>query len=137
MPNDFKYFKATTLGKPIVMGRKTWVSIGRPLPERQNIVLTRDPAFDAEGADVAASPEAAIKLAGNANELMVIGGGEIYMLFLSRATRVYLTRVHTELEGDTLFPELTGSDWSLTSSERHSADERHAFDYDFRVYDRL
>lgn len=137
LPNDFKYFKAITLGKPVLMGRKTWASIGRPLPGRQNIVLTRNSEFGADGADVVSSPEAAIELVADTDQLMVIGGGEIYALFLERATRVYLTRVDTELDGDTEFPELDASDWSLTTCESHATDERHAFDYEFRVYDRL
>ncbi len=137
LPKDFKYFKAVTMGKPILMGRKTWESIGRPLPGRRNIVLTRDPAFASDGAVTVHSVTAGIAAADDANELMVIGGGEIYRLFLEQAVRVYLTRVHTEVDGDTLFPALTAADWSLTSSELHKADEQHAFDFEFQVYDRL
>lgn len=137
LPNDFKYFKETTLGKPIVMGRRTWDSIGRALPGRLNIVMTRQADFAADGAICARSPEQAMEHAGEADELMIIGGGEIYSRFMPLATRIYLTRVNTELDGDTFFEPLDTSSWSLRSSEAHIADERHAFDYEFRVYDRL
>ncbi len=137
LPGDFSYFKRTTLGKPILMGRRTWDSIGRPLPGRQNIVITRKPGFEAPGARVAASPEAALELAGDAAEVMVIGGGQIYTAFMDRAERIYLTRVHAHVDGDTFFPDPDASRFALVSSEAHPADERHAHAYEFRVYDRL
>ncbi len=137
LPNDFKYFKRVTMGKPIVMGRRTWESIGRPLPGRQNIVLTRDGGFDAPGATVVTSADDALAAAGDAAELMIIGGGQVYTLYLGIAARIYLTRVATSVAGDTVFPELDGSEWRLVSTERHAADERHAFGYEFRVYERL
>lgn len=136
LPNDFKYFKRITMGKPIVMGRRTWESIGRPLPGRQNIVLTRDDEFNAPGALVVTSAEAAIEAAGDAGDLMVIGGAQVYALFLNQAERIYLTRVATDARGDTLFPELDSRCWRLASSEQHPADDRHAVAYDFRVYER-
>lgn len=136
LPNDFKYFKRITMGKPIVMGRRTWESIGKPLPGRLNIVLTRSKQFEASGVTVASSPTAAIAAAGDADELMIIGGGQIYNQFLDTADRIYLTYVDTRIDGDTLFPEPAPGDWVLTSSESHTADETHAFDYKFRVYDR-
>lgn len=137
LPNDFRYFKQTTLGKPVLMGRRTWHSIGQPLPGRDNIVITRQRDFDAPGATVVRSPAEALAKAGSVAEIMVIGGGQIYGLFLDQAERIYLTRVSTHVDGDTFFPEPDSSQWSLASSEPHGADERHEFDYEFRVYDRL
>ena len=136
LPNDFRYFKRVTMGRPIVMGRRTWESIGRALPGRQNIVLTRRKNFEAPGATVVSSPAAAVAASGDADELMIIGGGQVYDLFIDKADRIYLTRVDCEVEGDTRFPKLDPATWSLTSSEAHAADATHAFDYEFRVYDR-
>ena len=133
--DDLRRFKAVTMGKPIVMGRKTWESIGRPLPGRQNIVVSRQPGLEIEGADVVTSPAAAVDVAAGANEIMIIGGSEIYALFLPLADRVYLTRVHAEVEGDARFPEL-GDDWRLVSDERHAADDNNDHDMSFRVYER-
>ena len=132
--DDLKRFKSVTMGKPIVMGRKTWESIGRALPGRQNIVISRQPGFKAEGADVVASTEAAVAAAGD-RELMIIGGSEIYSLFLPFADRVYLTRIHAEVEGDACFPAL-GDGWSLVDEEEHPADENNEYDMSFRIYER-
>jgi dihydrofolate reductase len=137
LPDDFAYFKATTMGKPIVMGRATWDSIGRALPGRLNIVITRQADFLAPGASVAASPGQAVRLAGPADELMVIGGGQVYAAFLPLASRIYLTRVAIEIDGDTYFTELDPDAWALVGRETHAADDRHAFPFEFRVYDRL
>lgn len=131
LSDDLKRFKALTMGKPIVMGRKTFESIGRALPGRQNIVITTQAEFDAAGCDVVSSPEAAVVAAANAEEIMVIGGGEIYRLFLPLADRIYLTRVAVDLDGDTFFPELDESDWHETAREEHRADASN--DYDFAV----
>ena len=136
LSDDLKRFKATTMGKPIVMGRKTWESIGRPLPGRQNIVITRQAGFTAEGCDVVGSADDAIAAAGDAEEIMVIGGSEIYSLFLSRADRLYLTRVHADVDGDATFPAVDESVWTTVSDERHAADDKNEFDYSFRVYNR-
>lgn len=114
---DLKNFKAITSGKPIVMGRKTFESIGRPLPGRQNIVVTRNADWQADGVDVAATLDAALELAGNAAEIMIIGGGQIYAQALPLASRVYLTRIHTEPEGDTSFPALSEQDWTQSDSQ--------------------
>lgn len=137
LPKDFKYFKEKTSGKPIIMGRRTWDSIGRALPDRQNIVVTRQIEFVAPGATIAASPAAALEIAGDAHEVMIIGGAQIYELFLNIVTRIYLTRVDTEIDGDVFFFEPNSLQWVLSSSDRHAADDRHAFDFEFRVYDRL
>ena len=133
--DDLRRFKAVTMGKPIVMGRKTWESIGRPLPGRQNIVVSRQPGLEIEGADVVASPAEAVDAATSANEIMIIGGSEVYALFLPLADRVYLTRVHADVEGDAWFPAL-GDDWRLVSDERHAADDRNEHDMSFRIYER-
>lgn len=137
LPDDLRYFKQLTMGKPIVMGRRTWNSIGRPLPGRQNIVVTRQTGYAADGATVAASPEEAMRVVGNVNDVMVIGGGQIFEAFWPLAARIYLTRVAVTLEGDAFFPTMVESEWVLTSSESRSADERHAYDFEFKVYDRL
>ena len=133
--DDLKRFKAVTMGKPIVMGRKTWASIGRPLPGRQNIVVSRQPGLEFEGAEVVASATAAIEAVPDAEEIMIIGGSEIYALFLPLADRVYLTRVHADVDGDARFAEL-GDDWQLASDERHAADDRNEHDMSFRIYER-
>ena len=135
LSDDLRRFKAVTMGKPIVMGRKTWESIGRPLPGRQNIVVSRQPGLKIEGADVVASPAAAVDVAAGAEEIMIIGGSEIYKLFLPLADRVYLTRVHADVDGDARFPAL-GDDWRLVSDERHAADDRNEYDMSFRLYAR-
>ena len=136
LSDDLRHFKSVTMGKPVVMGRKTWESIGRPLPGRQNIVVTRQAGFEAPGCDIVTSTDAALAAAGGAEEVMIIGGSQVYALFLPVADRVYLTRVHAEVEGDAFFPRLDEDAWRLVSDERHSADERNEFEYSFRVYER-
>jgi dihydrofolate reductase len=136
LSDDLKRFKALTMGKPIVMGRLTWESIGRPLPGRQNIVITRTSDFEAAGCDVVSSPAEALRAAGDAAEIMIIGGGQIYDLFLPKAGRIYLTRVHTAVEGDAYLSELDPGAWKLLSEECHQASEKNEFDFDFRTYER-
>lgn len=136
LPNDFKYFKETTMGKPVLMGRLTWESIGKPLAGRSNIVMTRQADFDAPGATVVDSPATALEAAAGAEELMVIGGAQVYEQFIDSADRIYLTRVKTQVDGDAFFPPLDSARWTLSSCHSRTADERHAFDYEFRVYDR-
>jgi len=135
LPADLRHFKAVTMGKPIVMGRKTWASIGRPLPGRQNIVISRQPGLEFAGAEVVASATAAIEAVPDAEEIMIIGGSEIYALFLPLADRIYLTRVHADVDGDARFADL-GDDWQLASDERHAADDRNEHDMSFRIYER-
>lgn len=130
---DLKRFKALTMGKPIVMGRKTYESIGRPLPGRQNIVVTRNPGFVAEGCDVVSSMDAAIEVAGDAEEIMVIGGSHIYEAFLPRADRIYLTRVQAELEGDAYLPAIDNDKWHEVSAELHAADDSNDHDVVFSI----
>ena len=136
LSEDLRRFKQLTMGKPIVMGRKTWESIGRPLPGRQNIVITRQAGFAAPGCDVVGSADEAVAVAGDADEIMVIGGSEVYALFLPDTDRIYLTRVHAHVEGDALFPELDDRQWRLTREEQRPADERNDFDVSFRLYER-
>jgi len=138
LPADLKHFKANTLGKPVLMGRKTLLAIGRPLPERRNLVLTRDAAFKAAGCETVTSLEQAMTLAGPAPELMVIGGGEVYRLAWSRTDRVYLTRIEATVEGaDTFFPEMDPALWREISRDDHRADGKNPYDYSFLTYDRV
>jgi dihydrofolate reductase len=136
LPDDLRNFRRLTTGKPIVMGRKTYESIGRPLPDRHNIVMTRDTGFEAPGCDVVATPEAALAAAADAAEVMIIGGAGIYDTFLSIADRIYLTRVHTEVEGGVSFPALDSGDWRQRSLEPHERDDQHAYAFDFTVLER-
>jgi len=136
LPDDLRNFKRLTTGKPIVMGRKTHESIGRPLPDRRNVVITRDPGYEAAGCDVVASPEAAIALLDNSEEVMIIGGGQIYAAFLPSANRVYFTRVHAEIDGDVTFPDLDESEWALQSSVAHDADASHQYAFDVLCLER-
>ena len=133
---DLKRFKTLTMGKPIVMGRKTYESIGRPLPGRQNLVVTRNPDFVAEGCDVVPSVDAAIEAAGDAEEIVIIGGSHIYEAFLPRAHRIYLTRVQAEVEGDAYLPGFNDDDWQETGVEKYNADESNDYDVIFSILER-
>ena len=138
LPKDMRFFKNTTWALPILMGRKTFESLGnKPLPGRLNLVITRQAGVTYNGATVVSSLEEAITMAkqNEYKELMVIGGGEIYTMALPMADSIYLTRVHTTIEGDTYFPVL-GTDWIMESSEPHLADEKHAFNFDFEIWHR-
>jgi dihydrofolate reductase len=136
LPDDLRRFKRLTMHKPIVMGRRTWESIGRPLPGRQNIVLTRRPDYEAPGCQVVTSPAEALRIAAGAAEVMIIGGSEIYALFLPKASRIYLTHVVADIDGDTYFPRIEQQDWRLVECEAHPADENNEFALEFRVYER-
>ena len=137
LSDDLKRFKAITMGKPIVMGRKTWDSIGRPLPGRQNVVITRQAGFAADGCDIVTSKSEVIAVTAGAAEVMVIGGSQVYELFLPDAQRLYLTRVRAEVQGDAFFPEIDESEWRLVNDESHAADDRNAFAFSFRTYERI
>ena len=139
IPTDLKYFKRTTLDHHIVMGRKTFDSMGRPLPKRTNIVLTRDLMFTATGILVAHSIEEALTLAydNDETEVFIIGGGEIYKQSMHYLDKVYLTRVMAEPEGEVVFPDLPADEWELVSSEAHQANERDEHDFVFEVYNRI
>ena len=139
IPEDMKWFRARTAGKPLIMGRKTWESFPkRPLPGRTNIVITRDRGYQAEGAVVVVSFEAALDVAAGEepDEVMVLGGAEIYRLALPRATRIYLTRVHAAVEGDTYFPPLDPAAWRETVVARHPSSETTPIGYSFLILDR-
>ena len=125
-----QFFKQATMGKPIIMGRKTWESLGRPLPGRQNIVVTRSEDYVAEGATVVHSIDEALTVAGDANEVMVIGGAQIYETLLPKADRIYLTQVDTEVaDADTWFPELDGRDWLSNEGDAFASDDRNEFGF--------
>jgi dihydrofolate reductase len=136
LPADLKRFKALTWGKPILMGRKTHESIGRPLPGRHNIILTADPGYQAPGCAVAHSLYEAIALAGNAEELMVIGGATLYETLLPQATRLYLTLIDRDFDGDTYFPAYAPEDWQLVESQSVSDDPAVDFSYRYEMFER-
>ncbi len=127
LPDDLKHFKAVTLGKPVIMGRRTWAEVGRPLPGRRNIVITRQSDFQAPGADVVNSLQAALELVADQNEVMVIGGGQIYREAMPLADQIWRTRVHGDVVGDTRFPDTDWDVWTVAESSEHAADERHAY----------
>lgn len=136
LPDDLKRFKETTREHSVIMGRKTYESIGRLLPERKNIIITRDKSYRAEGAVIVSSIEEAIKECENEDEAFVIGGGEICKLALPYASQMYLTHVDTELPADSFFPEFDQKEWRVTSEEFHSKDEKHLYDFTFKRYER-
>lgn len=131
LPEDLKRFKTLTLGKPVVMGRKTWDSIGKPLPGRHNIVVTRQHGLELPGATVVASLDAALRAAGDVPEVCVIGGAEIYRQALPLADVLHVTRVHATVAADTWFPPLDPAAWTEVAREQRPADERHAHACDF------
>ena len=131
LPADMKHFRQHTLGKPVLMGRKTFESIGKPLPKRTNIILTRDLDYRADGCIVTHSIEEALKTASDCDELMVIGGASIYELFLPRANRLYLTYVHGCFEGDVYFPAFDLANWQEVKRVDSQPDEKNAHPYSF------
>jgi dihydrofolate reductase len=131
LPADLQHFKRMTLGKPIIMGRKTWESLPGLLPGRTHIVISRNPGCRVEGAVLAESPVAALRAAGEVPEVMVVGGAEIYRQMLPLAQCMYLTWVETSVDGDARFPEWDEREWVEVGRERHEADERNAFAYSF------
>jgi dihydrofolate reductase len=138
LPNDMKFFKNTTWGMPVIMGRKTFESLKKDLPGRFNIVITRQPDLKANNIVVAKDLNDALEksVETNCKETFVIGGGEIYKQFIKVADRIYLTRVHTTIEGDTYFPEIDQSKWKLVSNEDLKKDDKHAYDYSFQVWEK-
>ncbi|MCZ6771065.1 MAG: dihydrofolate reductase [Proteobacteria bacterium] len=137
LPADLKRFKSITMGKPIIMGRRTHESIGRALPGRRNIVLTRNEQFAAEGCEVFHSLPEVLAALHDVLEVMVVGGAALYVEALPLCARLYLTEVDTDTTGDVYFPEFQCSAWHEVSSEQHVADAEHAYDYCFRVLDRI
>lgn len=139
LPDDFNFFKETTKGHCVIMGRKNFESLPpkfKPLPNRTNIVITRDQNYEAEGAEIVHSLETAIAKASqdSPEEIFIIGGGEIYKLGLAYADKIYLTEIKGEIEGDTYFPEFSKSQWKEISKTHHPIDDRHQFAFDFVVY---
>lgn len=138
LPADLAYFKKTTLGKPVIMGRKTFESIGRPLPGRLNIVISRDQHYQADGVVTVTSVAKALSAAGEVGEVMVIGGGAIYQHCLPSADRLYVTHINAAIDGDTQFPEYNvENDWKKVSSEVRKADDKNSYDLDFCIYHRV
>ncbi|MDG9971649.1 dihydrofolate reductase [Achromobacter mucicolens] len=135
LPGDLAHFKRSTLGHPIIMGRKTWDSLGRPLPGRSNIVISRNPDFSAAGAILAPTLEAAVAACGDIDEAFVIGGAQIYAQALPLASRVLATEVHADVEGDAFFPLLPSFQWKETAREPQPAE--NGYDYDFVTYERV
>ena len=138
LPNDFKYFKNKTWGMPIIMGRKSFTSLTEPLPGRINIVVTRQNSLKPEGVILVNNIDAAIEKAkeSDAKEIFIIGGGEIFKQTIERVSRIYLTRVHTIIEGDTFYPEINKDKWDLADQQSFPADEKNNYAYTFEVWDK-
>jgi dihydrofolate reductase len=137
LPNDLRHFRLTTTGHAVIMGRKNYESIGKPLPGRTNIVVTRNPRFTAPGCLVAHSLAEAIAAAGADDEVFVIGGAQLYAQALPLARRMYLTLVHADVAGDTHFPPFDWQAWRIVSREDHEADDRHPYPYSFLTLERI
>ncbi|MEP7252515.1 MAG: dihydrofolate reductase [Ginsengibacter sp.] len=138
LPNDFKYFKNKTWGMPVIMGRKTYESLKKSLPGRINVVVTRDATFHPDNAFVSDNIEAAIEKAkeSDAKEVFIIGGGEIFKQTVNLVSRIYITRVHTNVEGDTFYPAIDPEKWTKVSSRSFPADEKNDHPYTFEVWER-
>ncbi|HEV8535319.1 MAG TPA: dihydrofolate reductase [Candidatus Limnocylindria bacterium] len=137
LPDDMRHVRELTMGKPLIMGRRTFESIGRPLVGRTNIVLTRDPAFRCEGCLVARSPDQALALVRDAPEVIVFGGAGVFRDFLPLADRIYMTEVDAEVSGDTYFPPLDMDRWRETARQSHAADARHSHPFAFVTLERV
>jgi dihydrofolate reductase len=137
LPDDLKHFKNITKGHTMIMGRKTWESIGaKPLPHRRHIIITRNFDYDAEDAEVVSTIDEALELAKGDEKVFIVGGGEIYKLAMPYINRMELTIVHHDFEGDTYFPEFNYANWKEVASELHEADERHAYAFSFLTLER-
>lgn len=134
LPADLAHFKKHTLNKPIIMGRKTYESIGRPLPHRTNIILTRDTTFTAEGCQVFHDLETALATLVDYPEVFIIGGATLFEAFFHRVDKLYLTHIHHAFSADTYFPEFDKDTWKLLSREDHQSDEKNNYDYSFLIY---
>jgi len=137
LPKDLQHFKKLTVDHTVIMGRKTFNEIKHPLANRRNVVISRNPDFQARGVTVVPSLDEALALGATEREVFVIGGGEIFRLALPRADRLYLTIIHATVEGDTFFPAFDATAWVLEEEQRHEADEKHAYAFTFRTYSRL
>ena len=137
MPEDLKFFKRTTSGHTVIMGRKTYESVGRPLPNRRNIVITRQKEYQAEGIEVVHSLDDALALCNPDEENFIVGGAEIYSLAMDKVDRIYFTLIYGEFpEADTFFPPILQDFWLLTSEDYREADEKNQYDYNFMIYER-
>lgn len=137
LSSDLKRFKSITMGNSILMGRKTFESLPRLLPGRKTVILTRQPNYQFEGAVVVDSLQTAIEACRDETEAFVIGGAEIYDQAIALASKIYLTKVHAEIEGDTFFPTIDWNDWNLLFEEKHAADEKNQYPTTFCVYERI
>ena len=137
LPKDFQHFKSVTMGKPILMGRKTFESIGKALPGRKNIVITRDNNFTAEDIVIVHSITAALEATEEFDDVMVIGGASFYEQMLPVTETLYLTVVHQDFEADAFFPEIKTEEWEVVEQVKHEADEKHAYPYSFITYRRI
>ena len=138
LPADLQHFKAVTMSKPVIMGRKTFESIGRPLPGRRNIVISRNVDYQAVGVEVVTSPEAAISLVCELDEVMVIGGGNVYKQFLEHADTLYLTFIDLDVDGDTQFPDYEKiANWQVAEQHHHQGDEKNLYAYTFVTLDKI
>ncbi|GAB6070747.1 type 3 dihydrofolate reductase [Thiomicrorhabdus hydrogeniphila] len=138
LPDDLKFFKSVTTGKPVIMGRKTFESIGsRPLPNRPNFVISRQAGFNAPGASVFSSVDDALAELSNAEEVIIMGGGQLYKEMLVKADTLYLTQIEANIDGDTFFPDWTQMQWKEVAREHHDADERHQYAFDFVTLQRV
>lgn len=138
IPQDLAYFKKITLNHKIVMGRKTFESIGRPLPGRENIILTRDPSYSQEGCTIMHSIDEIMMLSsGSDEEIFVIGGAEIFKEILSNSNRLYITEIDHEFDGDTYFPETVDTEWKIISTEKGIKDEKNPYEFKFVVYEKI
>lgn len=136
MPADLKFFKKTTTGHTVIMGRKTFESVGKPLPNRRNIIITRKQDYMVDGAEVTHSVDEALALCNAEDETFIIGGAEIYGQSIEYCDRIYLTLIYGEFEADTFFLPLSNDLWQLTSESHHKADDKNPFDYNFMIYER-
>lgn len=136
LPKEWEYVKKTTMGHPIIMGRKNFESIGRALPGRRNIILTRDKGYSAEGCEVVHSIEDIFTSCENEGEVFIFGGEQIYTLFLPYVDKMYITKIHYEFDGDTFFPEINFENWNEVSVEKGTTDEKNPYIYYFHIYER-
>ncbi|MCK0471889.1 DfrD/DfrG/DfrK family trimethoprim-resistant dihydrofolate reductase [Halalkalibacter sp. APA_J-10(15)] len=136
IPKDWEFVKNTTIGQPIILGRKNLESIGRALPQRRNIVLTRDKYYNFEGCEIVHSVEDVFKICNNEKEIFIFGGEQIYKMFLPYVEKMYITKIHHEFEGDTFFPELNFNEWDEASVKKGIKDEKNPYNYYFHVYER-
>ncbi len=134
LPADLQHFRKMTSGKPIIMGRKTYESIGRPLPKRHNIIVSRNSDYEVDGCDVVSSLDEAVKIAGDVEELFIIGGGFLYNQTIDQADKLYLTFIDLDVDGDTLFPEYEHLSLRQTFSKHHQKDEKNPYDYEFTEF---